>query len=304
MLGFFLTILLLSQVPGASAHSGQALSAFGTATVDGVISAGEYGSCLTTTQVWWDYTFMICETNDNTNDYYAFQINDYTFGGDSVSFWFDNAHDGVVSPVSTGPTEDMILVGGSGIFGDDGYRYAGAGLSAGADPIQNGVGAVIFTPGTPGSPGAGYVYEASHPLNSGDSNDYSLSLSSTVGWCLTYEDAADHPGPVSPDVEYPTGCYTAAKNSGDASKYGNILKKGISSRERVVEASGTGLGFAVIAVGAGVAAAAGGLAVAISQPRSEVYAFAWHYYCRKHRTLVWSVEGRLWCPVERRFLKP
>ena len=71
-----------------------------------------------------------------------------------------------------------------------------------------------------------------------------------------------------------------------------------------VQASGTGLGFAVIAIGAGAAAAAGGLAVALSQPRSEVYAFAGHYYCRKHRTPVWSVEGRLWCPVERRFLKP
>jgi len=78
----------------------------------------------------------------------------------------------------------------------------------------------------------------------------------------------------------------------------------ISPRERVVEASGTGFGFAVIAVGAGAAAAAGGLAVAISQPRSEVYAFEGYYYCRKHRAPVWSVEGRLWCPVERRFLKP
>jgi len=71
-----------------------------------------------------------------------------------------------------------------------------------------------------------------------------------------------------------------------------------------ISGSGTGLGFAVIAIGAGAAAAAGGLAVAISQPRSEVYAAAGHYYCRKHRTPVWSVEGRLWCPVEHRFLKP
>ena len=78
----------------------------------------------------------------------------------------------------------------------------------------------------------------------------------------------------------------------------------ISPREGVVQASGTGLGFAVIAIGAGAAAAAGGLAVAISQPRSEVYAFAGHYYCRKHRAPVWSVESRLWCPIERRFLKP
>ena len=78
----------------------------------------------------------------------------------------------------------------------------------------------------------------------------------------------------------------------------------VLAKKEAVQASGTGLGFAVIAVGAGVAAAAGGLAVAISQPRSEVYAFAGHYYCRKHRAPLWSVEGRLWCPVERRFLKP
>jgi hypothetical protein len=70
-----------------------------------------------------------------------------------------------------------------------------------------------------------------------------------------------------------------------------------------VQASGMGLSFAVISIGAGAAAAAGGLAVAISQPRSEVYAYA-GYYCRKHLTPLWSVEGRLWCPVERRSLKP
>ena len=78
----------------------------------------------------------------------------------------------------------------------------------------------------------------------------------------------------------------------------------VLAKKEVVQTSGTGLGFAVIAIGAGVAVAAGGLAVAISQPRSEVYAAAGYYYCRKHRTPVWSVEGRLWCPVERRFLKP
>jgi len=71
-----------------------------------------------------------------------------------------------------------------------------------------------------------------------------------------------------------------------------------------VQASGMGLGFAVIAIGPGAAAAAGGLAVAISQPLSEVYVYAGCYYCRKNRTPVWSVECRLWCPVERRFLKP
>jgi len=82
-----------------------------------------------------------------------------------------------------------------------------------------------------------------------------------------------------------------------------VFRNGILAKE-IVQTSGMGLGSAVIAIGAGAAAAAGGLAVALSQPRSEVYASAGYYYCKKHRTIVWSVKGRLWCPVERRFLKP
>lgn len=68
--------------------------------------------------------------------------------------------------------------------------------------------------------------------------------------------------------------------------------------------SGMGLSFVVIAIGAGAAAMAVGLAVVSTQPRSEAYLYAGHYYCRKHRTPVLSVEGRLWCPVERRYLNP
>jgi hypothetical protein len=76
-----------------------------------------------------------------------------------------------------------------------------------------------------------------------------------------------------------------------------------STQTTPVQTSGIGFGFAVIGIGAGVAAAAGGLAVAASQPRSEVYAFAGYYYCRRHRVPVWFIDGQLWCPVERRFLR-
>ncbi len=67
-------------------------------------------------------------------------------------------------------------------------------------------------------------------------------------------------------------------------------------------ATTSAVGFAIIGIGAGVAAAAGGLAVAISQPRSEVYVFAGYYYCRKHRVPVWFIDNRPWCPIERKFL--
>lgn len=76
-----------------------------------------------------------------------------------------------------------------------------------------------------------------------------------------------------------------------------------STQTTPVQTSAMGFGFAVIGIGAGVAAAAGGLAVAVSQPRSEVYEFSGYYYCRRHRVPVWFIDYQLWCPVERRFLR-
>ena len=69
--------------------------------------------------------------------------------------------------------------------------------------------------------------------------------------------------------------------------------------------AGSGFGFAVIAIGAGVSAAGAGVAVAASgRTYSGVFAYAGYYYCKNHRVPVWSVQGRLWCPVEQRYLRP
>jgi hypothetical protein len=69
-----------------------------------------------------------------------------------------------------------------------------------------------------------------------------------------------------------------------------------------VQNLGVGFAFAVIGIGAGGAAAAVGFAVAMSG--SQVYTYGGYYYCRKHRVPVWSYSGCLWCPVERRYLRP
>jgi len=75
----------------------------------------------------------------------------------------------------------------------------------------------------------------------------------------------------------------------------------ISPEGGAAQPSSSGFAFAVVGIGAGLGAAAGGLAVAASSgPYSDV-AYAGYYYCRKHRVPVWSAEGRLWCPVERKF---
>jgi hypothetical protein len=68
--------------------------------------------------------------------------------------------------------------------------------------------------------------------------------------------------------------------------------------------SGIGFAFALIGIGAGVAAACGGLAVAMTgRGYPEVFPFGGYYYCARHRLPVWYVQGHLWCPVERRYLR-
>jgi len=64
---------------------------------------------------------------------------------------------------------------------------------------------------------------------------------------------------------------------------------------------GIDLAFSAIGIGAvtvlGVGVAAG------SRKRSEVFVHAGYYYCRKHRVPALYAQGRLWCPVEQRYLK-
>lgn len=196
-------MLLLPALGHVSGHSGDVLSAYGTATVDGVVSPGEYGSCIgPVTQN--GYTFKICETNDSHNDTYAIAINDLTFypQDDLAVIYFDNAHDGSITGCGSG-VEDMLVINGTaGIL----PMYVDANYCANSgwmtDFLFGGKSdaavAVKFTPGV------GYVYEVSHPLDSGDSKDYALTTSSTVGWCFIY-----FAGPIGsydfPQVQYPVG---------------------------------------------------------------------------------------------------
>ena len=36
---------------------------------------------------------------------------------------------------------------------------------------------------------------------------------------------------------------------------------------------------------------------------SEVFVYGGYYYCKKHQSPLQYVEGRLWCPVEQRYLR-
>jgi hypothetical protein len=217
------------RIPIASAHSGDVLSAFGTATVDGVISPGEYGSCIgPVTQS--GLTFMICETNDNVNDYYAIQISDLTGPNqdDLAVIFFDNAHDGSIIPGANSyppcvnGVEDMLGLNGTAAApnlvdqnycSNSGWQFDTLPPSVGG--TNNAIEAITFTPG------AGYVYEVSHPLDSGDLNDYALTTGSTVGWCFIYFAGPDYS---SPQVQYPAGCLGSGAVPSTATGFGDVVK--------------------------------------------------------------------------------
>jgi xylan 1,4-beta-xylosidase len=64
-----------------------------------------------------------------------------------------------------------------------------------------------------------------------------------------------------------------------------------------------GIDFAFTAIGIGAVTVAGVGVAAGSRQRSEVFVHAGYYYCRKHRVPALDAQGRLWCPVEQRYLR-
>ena len=80
--------------------------------------------------------------------------------------------------------------------------------------------------------GVGQIYELSHPLASGDSDDYVLKVHDRVGWCLVYDDRSNFVQSVSValgDIQFPPGCFKKAA-SGDTSGYGDVPIKSIFSQ--------------------------------------------------------------------------
>ena len=83
-----------------------------------------------------------------------------------------------------------------------------------------------------------------------------------------------------------------------------VTKESTTTMAAVGSSLGMGWAFALIGIGIGVACAGGGVAAALSgRQYPQVFAYDGYYYCVKHRVPVWYVQGHLWCPVERRYLR-
>ena len=156
----------------ASAHYGEQLSGYGTAEIDGVRSAGE-----------WDDAYVISVfggksdgsrllvMNDENNLYVGLIVIDNILTpDDQLGIMFDNSHNGIID-------NDDDSGGFSGLgFVNDGHFNGTYWI---VDSSTHGVGAAQ-------NDGIRNFMEYSKPLNSGDENDFNLSIEDTVGFCLTY----------------------------------------------------------------------------------------------------------------------
>jgi hypothetical protein len=237
------------QVEG---HHPILLSAYGTPTIDGLVSGGEWpaSGCVgssagfgtetatvthltttyTTTTVGTLYAFTFCHQNDQQYDYYMFRVNDQTQDPtDAFYILFDNDHSGTIAACAGGPGgEDALAAEQTSVgFNFVDYYYCSP-TGSGSNPPwnvlvndfvqsggqQNVQGAAVYGSGA-------WVFELSKPLT-GDSVDYSLTTSSVLGWCLAYRDGSTALS--VPFWDFPVDCYVIQAPAGDASKYGDIQK--------------------------------------------------------------------------------
>ena len=177
MMLFLINMLVVAFNPApASGHMGDVLTAWAIIppTIDGTISPAdewdEAAQVSVFTGPYADSIFYVM--NDENNLYLALRVVDSTFtANDIVSVRFDNDHNGLLSSL-----DDKLYPTTTG-FRDSYYNSALGWLS---DPYQ-----------VDGSSAAGILeganfFEISHPLNSGDPYDFSLSEGDIVGFCLSY----------------------------------------------------------------------------------------------------------------------
>lgn len=222
----FATLVALVAVLGNvrdAAALGPTLSGFGSATVDGVISAGEYpaSGCadiiMTTisgTPPNGPFQGRFCAMNDNAKLYVALSIRSSGAGADPIVDNFDQwlmafdrgdgiarvGDDGFLSSLGFPGANDGVAVVVAG------NHYTSVALDGSFGGTQDWAGAQ--TPST-------HTFELAHPLCSGDANDFCLAPPTTISFCFSYSDFST--GAVG---RFPGGC--GLTNTGDAQDDGLI----------------------------------------------------------------------------------
>lgn len=156
----------------AFGHYGERLSGYGTAEIDGIRSLGE-----------WDDAYvipvfggkseadMLLVMNDENNLYIALSVIDNALGPkDQFGVRFDNSHNGIFDV-----NDDSMALAELG-YANDGH-FNGTHWT---------VDSRIDVEGAAQNDATRNFMELSKLLNSGDVNDFELSIGDTIGFCITY----------------------------------------------------------------------------------------------------------------------
>ena len=186
----------------AFAHYGEPLSGYGTATIDGLRSLGEWdGAHVIPVFGGKSDSNMLLVMNDEENLYFGlYVIDNLLTPNDQVTIMFDNAHNGIFDV-----NDDSGGVLGIGTSSDGHYD----GVQWVADSKGNGVGAAQHDD-------TRNFIEFSKPLRSEDSNDMNLKVGDTVGFCLIYV----RDGLETDTTQYGPSC---KKTSNEQKLYGDIV---------------------------------------------------------------------------------
>lgn len=186
----------------AFAHYGDSLSGYGTATIDGLRSLGEWdGAHVIPVFGGKSDSNMLLVMNDDENLYFGlYVIDNLLTPNDQVTIMFDNTHNGILDL-----NDDAGGVLGTGTVYDrhfDGSQWV-------ADPKGSGVGAAQHDD-------TRNFIEFSKPLRSEDSNDMNLEVGDTVGFCLIYI----RDGLETDTTQYGPAC---KETSNEQKMYGDIV---------------------------------------------------------------------------------
>ena len=177
--------------PAGKAHDpGVSLTGLGTATVDGIMTAGEWDSAgrvnLLVNIPGGTAPATLFTMNDATNLYFALRIARPAMGTVSMVVEFDNNHNGAREKGDDAFVINTSPFAAPDVF--DVYRYPCAGdpeNSAGCSTFDIFDGGTMDVIGAATNDGTYTVIEASRPLNNADdAHDISLNPGDTVGFAL------------------------------------------------------------------------------------------------------------------------
>ena len=180
---FVLGLVLMPPCVRSAEAAPITLSAVGTAIIDGYLLASEWGSAgyfdfIVNTPYGGTTPGRLFAMNDENNAYFGLRfVRSVADPGNSFGIEFDNDGNGAIS----GGDDGILLTPWVGFF--DVFRSTGFGCppSMLCSHVDTEIGGARDGVAAFANDGTYTIYELSHPLNSGDSFDFSLAAGDSIG---------------------------------------------------------------------------------------------------------------------------